>query len=96
MGAYLKGKLKPKISFRYVMEQRRISQSFGGVESPGFFLMDIDLSYKITKAIRLTAGVYNLLNSSYYEFLNRPVRGTNHPIHAPGRSVLITLSVDFM
>jgi iron complex outermembrane receptor protein len=96
MGAYINGKLKPKISFRYVMEQRRIAESFGGVESPGFFLMDIDLSYKITKAIRLTAGVYNLLNNSYYEFLNRPVRGTDNPIYAPGRSFLITLSVDLM
>ena len=95
-GSYVKDKLKPKIAFRYVMEQDRIAESFGETTSPGFFLLDIDLSYSISKTIRVTAGVYNLLNETYYEHLNRTVRGSDGPIYAPGTRFLITISATFM
>jgi len=96
MGSYIKDKLKPKINFRYVMKQDRIAESFGETASPGFFLIDFDLSYRISKSVKVTGGVYNLLNNNYYEHLNRPVKGGIGPIYAPGRSYLITISVDFM
>jgi len=96
LGSYVKDKLKPKVAFRYVMEQDRIAESFGETTTPGFTLLDIDLSYKITKSIQATAGVYNLLNTTYYEHLNRTVRGTDNPINAPGTRFLITLSMTFM
>lgn len=96
LGSYIKDKLKPKIAFRYVMEQDRIAESFGETTTPGFALLDIDLSYAITKTIRATAGVYNLFNTAYYEHLNRTVRGTKDPINAPGTSFLITISMTFM
>lgn len=96
LGSYIKDKLKPKITFRYVMEQDRIANSFGETTTPGFTLLDIDLSYKITKTIQATAGVYNLLNTTYYEHLNRTVRGTKNPINAPGTRFLLTISMTFM
>ena len=78
------------------MKQDRIAESFGETASPGFFLIDFDLSYRISKSVKVTGGVYNLLNNNYYEHLNRPVKGGIGPIYAPGRSYLITISVDFM
>jgi iron complex outermembrane receptor protein len=46
--------------------------------------------------IGLTAGVENLLDANYYEHLNRSARGaTAIPIHAPGRSFILSFNLDF-
>jgi iron complex outermembrane receptor protein len=68
------------------MEQSRISRAFGETVTPSFALLDVRLAYQLSAKIMFSAGVYNVLDESYYEHLNRSVRGTKDPIFAPGRN----------
>ena len=94
-GSYLKDKLHPEVVFRHVMEQSQISTEFGETVTPSFSLLDVKLSYRLSDAIRLSAGVNNLFDENYYEHLNRSVRGTNDPIFAPGRNVFTSFNLNF-
>ncbi len=95
-GNYLANRLSPYLSFRHVMEQARISDEFGETLTPSFSIIDLGLSFRIRQTIVFTAGVENLLNANYYEHLNRSARGaTAIPIHAPGRSFILSFNLDF-
>jgi iron complex outermembrane receptor protein len=94
-GQYLKGKLQPEATFRYVMAQSRISKEFGETETPAFALLNVKLGYQLAKMIRVQAGVNNLLDENYYEHLTRSVRGTPNPIYAPGRNFYGSLNLTF-
>jgi len=90
-GNYLKNRLKPEITFRYVQEQSRGSPEFGETATPSFALVDISLSYDIKDQLNVNVGVNNLLDENYYEHINRSVRGSNDPIFAPGRNLFTNL-----
>jgi iron complex outermembrane receptor protein len=94
-GSYLKHKLKPEVTFRYVMEQGRISEEFGETVTPSFALLDVKVGYKLSDKLQVNAGVNNLFDENYYEHLNRSVRGANQPIYAPGRNVYGNISYLF-
>ena len=95
-GNYMDKKLKPEISFRHVLRQSRISKEFGESVTPSFTVIDLSLSYKFSKLSVFSAGVQNILNETYYEHLNRSVRGTiPYPINAPGRNFYLSLTVEF-
>ena len=94
-GSYVNHKLKPEITFRYAMEQTRISEEFGETVTPSFTLLDVKVGYKLSDKLQVNAGVNNLFDESYYEHLNRSVRGTNLPIYAPGRNVYGNISYIF-
>ena len=96
-GTYLKGRLRPEISFRYVSSQKRISKEYGETASPAFNILDIKLSYQLYKYFHITTGVQNLFDARYYEHLTRSVKGNlPHPIYAPGRNFFLSLSLDLM
>jgi iron complex outermembrane receptor protein len=94
-GSYLDHKLRPEVTFRYVMEQSRISEEFGETVTPSFTLVDLKLSFQPTHMLRLSAGVNNLLDAAYYEHLSRSVRGTSDPIYAPGRCFMGSVNISF-
>ncbi len=94
-GSYIEGALNPELSFRYVAEQNRVSGEFGETVTPSFFLVDVNVGYRLSKTLSIQAGAQNLLDVNYYEHLNRSVRGTNNPIFAPGRNVYVSLNARF-
>lgn len=94
-GNFFNGKLRPAISLRHVTKQDRISNDYGETETPAFTLVDINLTYQISRIISTTAGVQNLLNETYYEHLNRTIGGTTPTeIFAPGRNIFLSLTID--
>ncbi len=96
-GNYLNNKLHPEISFRHVIKQDRTSIEYGETSTPSFSLLDVQLKYQITDFLSLSTGVQNLFDETYYEHLNRSVRGTSpSPIYAPGRNYFFALNLDFM
>lgn len=95
MGSYLKGRLAPEVTFRYVAEQSRVSEEFGETATGSFRLVDVKVGYQIIDGLSFHAGVNNLLNENYYEHLSRSVRGTVQPIHAPGRNLFVNLNFTF-
>ena len=91
-GSYLKDRLRPEVTFRYVAEQSRTSPEFGETVTPSFSLLDFKIGYQITAGLSAKVGVNNLLDENYYEHLNRSVRGANAPIFAPGRNFFMNLN----
>ncbi|MEM9981277.1 MAG: TonB-dependent receptor, partial [Bacteroidota bacterium] len=95
LGSYLKDRLRPTLTLRYVMEQSRVSREFGEMVTPSFILLDAGVDYQLIDQLILNVGVNNLLDEAYFEHLNRSVRGTNNPIFAPGRNVFVSLNFTF-
>jgi iron complex outermembrane receptor protein len=94
-GSYLKDKLRPEVTFRYVIEQDRVSQEFGETVTPSFALLDVKIIYRFTDQLGANVGVNNLFNQNYYEHLSRSIIATDNPIFAPGRNVFVKLSFLF-
>lgn len=94
-GKHLDGKLTSLLRWRAVSAQKRVSSRFGEPTSPGFHLLDLEAAYRLWPALTVRASVHNLLDQTYYEHLNRPIRTQGAPLYAPGRNVRLMLSVDF-
>jgi iron complex outermembrane recepter protein len=90
---FFKGKLLPKISFRYVSSQRHVSEAFYEPETPDFSLLNLSIVYKVNKAIGITAGINNVFDKSYYEHLNRKIIGTTEKLYEPGRVMYIQINI---
>lgn len=96
MGSYLKKRLQPQVVVRYVAEQDRVSTTYGENSSPGFALMDVDVSYKAWEKWQFSAGVKNIFDEAYYEHLSRMMKdNSGNPIYNPGRSLYLTASFKF-
>ncbi len=88
--------LQTILAFRHVVAQKRFSKTFGERETPGFSVIDLSVSYDLTKKINLNAGLGNILNETYYEHLNRSVAGTpGIPVYQAGRTADVALIVHF-
>lgn len=92
---FFKGKLKPKGSVRLVSEQNRISKAYGELKTPGFITAAISVNYSPWKFASINAGVENLIDSPYYEHLNRRMTGTTARLYEPGRVFFIHLQLQF-
>ncbi len=94
-GVYLDNRLRPHATFRHVIEQSRISGEFGETVTPSFSVIDLGVSFQVHRLLGVTAGINNLLDTAYYEHLNRSVSGATTLIYAPGRSLFLSLTLDF-
>lgn len=83
------------LNFRYVDQQNRVSTEFGEMDSPSFYLLGFESSFKFTTDWQLKLGASNLLNQAYYEHLNRPILATGEKIYAPGRNFYTMLIYRF-
>lgn len=96
-GSLWKNRIHPVLAFRQSLQQDRVAQSFGEMETPAFFVMDAKVSWLISKSLSLTVGAQNLLDEAYYEHLARSVRGSEkRPIYSPGQSMYATFTIDLM
>ena len=84
------------LTYRYVMQQERISKVYGESNTPAFSVVDLGITYQLLENISTTIGVKNLLDEAYYEHLNRSVKGTNGAIYAPGRNIYFSIALDMM
>jgi len=95
MGSHINKRLNTAIRLRYVLDQNRISESFGETATPDFMLLDLDASYNITGFMAAKMGIQNLFDKAYYEHLNRPIGVNRVPMYAPGRNFFFMLSFKF-
>jgi iron complex outermembrane recepter protein len=81
----LKGALIPQIAYRMVAAQKRVSEAFYESETDGFSVLNFSLMYKMNSHFTVAGGVNNIMNTAYYEHLNRRIIGSNLNIYEPGR-----------
>lgn len=87
----IKGKLIPKLSYRFVAVQKHISKAFYEAETPGFSILNLFVVYKASKNIEINAGINNIFDVSYYEHLNRRITGSSEKLYEPGRVFFVNL-----
>jgi iron complex outermembrane recepter protein len=85
--------LKPAFIIKATAPQNRVSGSYGEEETPGYVIADINLVWNPSRLWMITAGVKNILNTSYYDHLNRRLLSTGPKLYEPGRSVFILLKL---
>ncbi|MDE0561740.1 TonB-dependent receptor [Algoriphagus sp. NF] len=95
MGQFVEGKLQTGLNFRFVSQQNRVSEVFGEGKTPGFSLIDWDISYPLYSNLLLKGGVQNILDETYYEHLTRPIGMNKTPMYSPGRNFFLMLSFKF-
>ena len=88
---FMNGKLIPRLGYRFVAAQNKISTANLEPSSPFFSLVNFSLLYKYNNYLNVAAGVNNLLNTTYAEHLNRRVIGSDYRIPEPGRIVYVNL-----
>jgi iron complex outermembrane receptor protein len=89
----LKGNLTPKVTLRYVADQRHTSEAFYEEDTPGFTLLNLSIVYTINKYAKLNCGINNVFDRAYYEHLNRRIIGSKENLYEPGRVIYTTLSI---
>ncbi|WP_297336144.1 TonB-dependent receptor [Algoriphagus sp.] len=95
-GQFVGNKLHTGLNFRKVAAQNRVSALFGEQKTPGFTLIDADVSYPISNSFLLKTGAQNLLNEAYYEHLSRPISTEKGPMFSPGRNFFLMVSFKFL
>ncbi|WP_156107081.1 TonB-dependent copper receptor [Cedecea neteri] len=91
---------------RLVSSQHRVALNEGNVvgkdfdKSSSFAIFSVNAAYRLSKAIKLSAGVDNLLNKTYSEHLNLAGNSSfgyssNTPVNEPGRTVWGKVNVTF-
>lgn len=95
-GQYWQNRITPRITWRQVCRQDRVSTEFGEQETDGFGLLDLQVGVQVIKPLRISVGVQNLLDESYSEHLSRAVSGSMPATRllAPGRSWFVTATFD--
>ncbi len=81
----------PNLKLRMVAPQNDISLAYMEEKTPGFVLLDFNLSYEFNAFLKITGGVANMLDKAYYEHLNRRIIGGKGELYEPGRSFYINL-----
>lgn len=82
---FLKNKLKPKLTIRWVAEKSKVSEAQFEKESPGFIVSDFSIYYVFNRYFSLSGGVNNIFDNAYYEHLNRNIVGSKTSLYEPGR-----------
>jgi iron complex outermembrane receptor protein len=96
-GDYLDNTLRPEVALRFVSAQSRVSLEYGETATPSFAVLDVSARYRLGRPLSLSAGVMNILDRAYYEHLNRAVQASPaRRLYVPGRSVVVSLSLDMM
>jgi iron complex outermembrane receptor protein len=88
---FFKAKLIPAINVRMVAPQNNVSQAYNEIKSPGFVLLNFNLSYNFNKYLKVTGGVSNIFDKYYYEYLNRQIIGGKGFLYEPGRMFYVNL-----
>ncbi len=92
--------------WRVVSRQRRVAMNEGNVVgrdfagSAGFGVLSANVGYKITKEIKVSGGVDNILNKTYSEHLNLAGNSgfgysAHMPVNEPGRTLWMKLNMKF-
>ncbi len=85
------------INNRYVAKQDRIALSFAESASESFDVINLNMTYKLTKFASLSLGIDNIADVNYYEHTSRAYRSLPEQLmfYEPGRSIKLACKVYF-
>jgi len=83
--------------FNFAAEQTEVNVDYGELETAGWSTVDLFANYQINKSVKLSAGVDNLFDHAYENYLNRvdSNSGGSFKVYEPGRTVWAKLNAQF-
>lgn len=82
--------------FNFASEQSSVNTEYGENKTPAWSTVDLFAGYTMNKTLQLQAGVDNLFDHAYYNYLNRTdVLGTSYKVMEPGRNIWARISAKF-
>jgi iron complex outermembrane receptor protein len=83
--------------FNFATAQTEVNAEYGELETAAWSTLDVYGNYKINKSIKLSAGVDNLFDHAYVNYLNRydPTTGDSYKTYEPGRIAWVKLNAKF-
>ncbi len=91
--SFFNRKFTPEINIRMVASQDKISIAYNEESTPGFTILNFKINYAYNNQLQINFGVNNILNTNYYEHLNRRIIGTKSPFLEPGRLYYMNLII---
>jgi iron complex outermembrane receptor protein len=88
---FFNGRLIPRVSGRFVLDQPHVSSAYYEKTTPGFIILNAGLTYKYSSLISFNGGINNLLDTYYYEHLNRRMIGSTSKLYEPGRNLFASI-----
>jgi len=81
----------------FATDQTEVNSEFGELETAGWSTLDLYGNYQINKSLKLSAGVDNLFDHAYENYLNRTdiTSGNTYKVYEPGRVVWAKLNAKF-
>lgn len=78
-------------------DQNNVNKEFGELKTPGWSTMDVYGNYQVNKTFKISAGVDNLFDKAYENYLNRVdiTSGSTYKIAEPGRVIWAKLNASF-
>ncbi|HRW75354.1 MAG: TonB-dependent receptor [Lewinellaceae bacterium] len=95
-GSWWHDRITPRVTWRQVLAQERVSSEFGEPTTAGFGLLDMQVGIRILPVLKVSVGGQNLLDEAYAEHLSRAMTGVmpSTRLLAPGRNIYVTASFD--
>jgi len=88
---FFEGRFVPNFNLRMVAGQNNISEAYMEDKTPGFVLLNFNISYDFNTYLKVTGGVSNIFDKAYYEHLNRRIIGGEGNLYEPGRIFYLNL-----
>lgn len=91
---FFNNRLIPSVTYRWVAAQNNVSEAYFESETPSFNIIGVNLAYKHNQYLTISTGVNNLLDTPYYEHLNRRIIGSKAIFYEPGRVIYVNAIIN--
>lgn len=82
--------------WNFAKDQTEVNEALSEIETAGWSTIDLYGNYQINKTIRLSAGVDNLFDKAYENYLNRIDNlGGTYKVYEPDRTAWVRLNAKF-
>ena len=82
--------------WNFAKDQTEVNEDFNELETSGWSTVDLFGNYQINKTLRLSAGVDNLFDRAYENYLNRVDNlGKTYKVYEPGRTAWVRVNAKF-
>ncbi|QCU89823.1 TonB-dependent receptor domain-containing protein [Thiomicrorhabdus sediminis] len=94
---YSKAKWNAGMRWTFAADQTEVNELYNELETAGWNTLDLFANYQINKRVSLSAGVDNLFDHAYENYLNRTdaTTGADYKVYEPGRNIWAKLSAKF-
>lgn len=83
--------------WNFAADQTEVNEEYGEIETAGWNSLDLFANYQVNKSVRLSAGIDNVFDHAYENYLNRVdiTSGNTYKVYEPGQVIWAKLNAQF-